>query len=100
MTTDSSITVEFLDSQLKVTNKHSPLPLAEVMPLPRHGHGLLLMAQPTGPGNLAQFVVLLGVGSAGMAANRQKTKADQCSTSAVKYIAIHSGAERLLSPGL
>lgn len=87
-----------MDSQFKVTNKQSLLPLAEVMPLPRHGHGSLLMAQPIGPGSLGQIVVLFGVGSEG--SKQTKTKTDQCSTSAVKYNGIHSGAERLLSPGL
>lgn len=74
LATASSITVESMDGQSEGTNKHSSLPQAEVMPLPRHGHGSLLMAQPIGPGSLAQTVLLAGVGGAGMAANRQKPR--------------------------
>lgn len=72
--TDSSITVESMDSQSEGTNEHSPLVWAEVMPLPRHGHGSLLITQPIGPGSLAHTVFLHGVGGAGMGTNRQKTR--------------------------
>lgn len=87
--TDTAITVESTGNLQKATNQHSPLPQAEAMPLP--GDDMDHCWLHTQEGLLSDHAVMWGRRCRD-GSKQTKTKAGQCSMSAVKHISIRSAA--------